>query len=45
MESPNVTNFAYNHKKTSMKIKVGPTICVLSTNEEKTQVGWVPTIG
>jgi hypothetical protein len=32
-------------KKTSTTSEVGPTICISSTNEEKTQVWWVATIG
>jgi hypothetical protein len=32
-------------KKTSITFEVGPTICVSSTNEEKTQVWWVVAIG
>jgi hypothetical protein len=45
VESPNVTNFAYNCKKTSTTSEGGPTICISSTNEKKTQVGHVASIG
>jgi hypothetical protein len=38
IESPNVPNSSYNCKKTCTTSKAGPTMCVLFTNERKTQV-------
>lgn len=37
----NVVNFACNCKKVGTTFEIGPTICVSSMNEGKTQVGWV----
>jgi hypothetical protein len=41
----NVNNSSYNHKNTRTTFNVGPIICISSTNEGKTQVGWVVAIG
>jgi hypothetical protein len=45
IESLDAPNSSYNHKKTSNTSKVGPTMCISSTNKGKTQVRWVVIIG
>ncbi len=45
MESFNVTNFAYNHKNVSVAFETRPIICISSTNERNSQVGWADVIG
>jgi dUTPase len=45
IESPNVVNSSYNCKKIITTSKVGPTMCVSFSNDEKTQVRWVAAIG
>jgi len=40
----NVVNFACNCKKVGTTFEIGPTICVSSMNEGKTQVGWVVVV-
>ncbi len=45
IKSPNVKNSCCNHKKVRTTFSVGPTICVSSSNERRTQVGWVVAIG
>jgi len=44
-ESPNLLNFSYNRKKVGNVSKARPTMCISSTNEGKTQVKWVATVG
>jgi hypothetical protein len=44
-KNPNVENSCCNHKKTRTTFDVGLTICVSSTNDGKTQVERVVTIG
>ncbi len=41
----NPNNSSCNHKNVKTTSNVGPIICVSSTKEGKTQVGWVVTIG
>ncbi len=44
MQNLNVVNFACNCKKVGTTFEIGPTICIFSTSEGKTQVGWVVVI-
>jgi hypothetical protein len=41
----NVKNFYDNHKKTRTTFDANPIMCVSSTNERKTQAGWVIVVG
>jgi hypothetical protein len=45
IENPNASNSSYNCKKIGNTSKAGPTMCISSTNNEKTQVGWVVEVG
>ncbi len=45
MENPDVTNFAYNHKKVGTTFETRPTICESLVSEGKTQVKWVVVVG
>jgi len=44
IESPNDDNSSYNHKNAITTYNAGPTICVSSAREGKTQVGWAITV-
>jgi len=44
-KSLNASNSSCNHKKIGNTSEARPIMCISSTNEGKTQVGWVATIG
>jgi hypothetical protein len=43
-KSPNTKNSCYNHKKIGTTSNARPTICVSSTSQGKTQVGWANVV-